>query len=150
MLTSASLRWFTLLGCSCGLFFLSGCGPKGATIHGKVILPTGVQLKDDDSLSVILVPVEATAPAGGTGKVNIADLTFTIAGNEGKGTLPGKYKVAVTCVPYSRSGPEGAQRKKQLDAAFSAFSPEKTPLTVDLTGAETQLTVDLQNKTVSK
>jgi hypothetical protein len=151
MCPPTSLRWFAWLCCCYGVFFVAGCSSqKGATIQGKVVLPTGVQLKDNDAMSIILAPVEATVAAGGTGTVKIPDLTFTIAGNDGKGVPPGKYKVGATCVPYDR-GAEGAQRKKQLEAAFAPFSLEKTTLTVDLTGAEQQqITVDLQSKTVSK
>jgi hypothetical protein len=149
MMRSSALR-LVVLFCGAAMFFLPGCSSqKGGKITGKVVLPESIKLEKDDGLQVTLVPAEPNAPAGGgASKVDPANLTFSNNGAEGKGVAPGKYKVAVTFQPYNASDAEAVKRKKQIDQELAPFSIDKTPLTVELTGQDQNITVDLVNKSV--
>src|SRR5438105_2386907 len=141
MLKSSPVRYSALLCCA-GVLCLSGCGgPKSGTVKGKVVLPAGLKLEKDDSLQVTLSPVTANAPGGGGAKVDPSDLTFTNKGPEGKGVQAGKYKVSVTFNPYT-SDDAAMKRKRDIDTMLAPFSIDKTPLTVDLTGSDQEITID--------
>lgn len=140
-------RRFALL-CCLAACSLAGCGGSGVKVTGKVVPPAGAELAKDDMLQVTLIPSDPKL-TGGSGNVDATSLQFRISGPE-KGVPPGSYKVAVTWTPYAGHA-DNAARKKKMDPLFASFAPDKTPLTVEVSGGGSQqITVDLDKKTVSK
>jgi hypothetical protein len=139
---SLPLRLFALLCCAAACTVL-GCSSSN-NVKGKVVLPAGVQVDKQDSIQITLASADGKTSVGGA--VDPSSLTFTIGNRETK--IPaGKYKVAVSCQAYPN--PDSKTRQRQLDDAFAPFAADKTPLTVDVTGAPgQQITVDLSSKTV--
>ena len=136
-----ALAVMTLVGCG---------GGKRTKVKGTLVLPAGVTVGPQDSLTITLIPTSAEKsgppPSGG---VDPKALTFVVDGADHKGIAPGKYKVYVSCTPYP--GDNLKERKEKLDKAFAPFLGDKSTLEVDLSdGSDHTITVDLEKKTVSK
>jgi hypothetical protein len=128
---------------------LAGCGTKGYTVTGKVVLPANVKMAADDSVTILFAPEDpkgTSAPA----EFTPSDNTFVAKGPEGKGLPPGKYKVSVQITPYPGK-PESAQRATQLSGINSAYDLANTKMTYEVTKDSSQsITIDLTKGTVTK
>jgi hypothetical protein len=145
-------RAVLLLLCVGSLTF-GGCGlwGKGVKVSGKVVLPQDAKILPTDDLHVDLTAIDN--PRTETGKIDHADLTFTINGADQKGVPPGKYKVKVTCRPYpSQDAKAFKERKARLDQQFGTENGDANglPIVEIEPGADVSLTIDLRNKTVTK
>jgi len=123
----------------------AGCSEKSSTINGKLVLPAGVKLEQQDSVVVSFVPdPPAEGKNGATAPVNAADLTFAA-----KGVAPGKYKVSVIVTPYP--GPDSAKRTQALQPITDRFNAQNTKLRYDVTSDSQQsITIDLAKDKVDK
>jgi hypothetical protein len=149
MFRSVPSRIFAILCCAAAISHAGCGGSTGATVKGKVVLPAGVELLEDDSLYLGLSSTETGGTSTG-GKIDPKALTFAIDGPGGKGLPAGKYKVTVTFTPYA-GRPESAKRKETIDKLLAPFSGDKSQLTIDLPASgQQEITVDLEKKTVSK
>jgi hypothetical protein len=148
MIRFPSFRFVALVSCGIGVFFLAGCfGPPNVKVSGTVILPPDITIdkgdpekrQDGDMLQVTFA-AEGDPPRPYSGRVNLSDMTFTIA--KGKGIPAGKYKVSISCTPYVFN----AERRKMLQAQFKSFLADKT---VEVTSAPEQtFTLDLKKNTI--
>jgi len=131
--------------CALSLLAVAGCsGKKPVTVKGTVILPTGVQMANEDLISVTFEPeTKGDKPVGA--KASITDKSFT-----GK-LVPGKYKVSVQLMPYSGS-PGSEQRKAQLQTYNKVFGAIDTKMTCEVTAEspEQSITIDLTTGTIKK
>ncbi len=124
-----------------------GCGSssnKGVTVTGKVILPSGVHLAENDVGTVHFVAKNKNAKAAGTGLKK--DLTF-----EFNNVPPGMYKVGVKLDAYP--GTKDTEKRNEIyervNARFNADT--NSPLTYEVTANSPQaIVIDLQKSTVSK
>jgi len=130
------------------LLALAGCGAKGTPVKGKLVLPSGVTLLPDDSVTV-LFSSETEKGTSAPSMFNASDGTFVCNGPEGKGLVPGKYKIAVTILPYA--GMDNDKRKAVLEPYNEAYRLDKTSLTYEVTkDADQSITIDLAQAKVSK
>src|SRR5439155_23373531 len=123
-----------------------GCsGKKGIVVKGKVVLPAGVQLDKNDSVSVRIVPEskDKSGKGGASAGVNVSDLTFTL-----KDVAPGKYKAGATFSTYGSTKQHEAEFKKLNEK----YDPEgSSPLTYEVTSdSEQSITIDLAAGKVTK
>jgi hypothetical protein len=149
-LTLAGCRFLLLLFVS---FTLVGCGlgSKGVKVSGKVVLPKNTQILPDDDFFVSLTAIDP--PHTETAQIDQNDLTFVMNGADRHGVPPGKYKVSVDCKPYrGQDGTVYRKHKAELDTVFSKFNGKKNVLPdVEIpSGSAVSLTIDLEQKTVTK
>lgn len=125
-------------------FFLLGCGSsKGVSVTGKLVFPKDVKLEKDDQVAITFLSQDPTHP-GGTGIVNVEELTFVAQGTGGAGLAPGKYTVTVQITPYA-GGPGSAKRAQQLNDGFNqAYNAKNSKLSYEVpAGGEQHITLDL-------
>jgi predicted small lipoprotein YifL len=140
--TRKLLPILTLVAC---LLVLVGCGGKGSTVKGTLVLPPNLKLIDTDTATVNFVDAKTghAAPA----PVKIPDLTFMTAGPKGKGVPPGDYKITVEVGAYSAD----PKRQPIFDQINSQYELKNTKLTYQVTSdPEQSIVVDLAKGTVSK
>lgn len=126
---------------------VAGCGPKevrGAKLGGQLVKdgqPVAPQ-KGERSVTVIFERVDAAdkQPIRSGGRVG-KDGTFTIEGQAGKGTPPGKYEVRI----HAEVSGESESRFAPL------FADGRTPFIADVTDQENQFfVIDVGSKTITK
>lgn len=127
------------------LFTLAGCDGSGSrrTVSGKVILPPGMKLADNDSVTIAFIPEAKDVK---TPIVDVAkDLTFKT-----NDTVPGKYKITFAAQAYA--GEKGfEQRSAAFERVNKNFSAETTKLSYEVTQDPQQsITIDLAKGTVTK
>jgi hypothetical protein len=146
IMLSSSARIMRLLPAVFVLALGSGCSEKSSTISGKLVLPSGVKLEQQDSVTVGFLPDPAAeGKTGATAAVNIADSTFTA-----KDLKPGKYKLTVNITPYP-GDPNTAKRAKAVESLNEKHNAGSTKLRYDVTNESQQsITVDLTKDSVSK
>ena len=134
-----------LASCSLALVVLTGCtSEKKVTVSGKLVLPAGVTLVENDSVQIIFARDDDPTKSGGAATVNPADLSFTST------MSPGKYKIGVTFQPYPGMK-ESEVRAKQLSQRVGMYSVEATALRYEVTtDAKQTITINLAQGTVSK
>ncbi len=147
-------RLFSLLAVTC-CFLLASCGPSGpprverlSTVAVSGVLTfNGTPL---ESYRVTFYPIEGDRPANG---VTDAAGKFTLGTNEpGDGCPVGKYKVSVSFSPtvevdYSKDGgieDPAKLPKPKVKIPVKYADPDKSGLTQEVTGAMTDLKIDLQ------
>lgn len=126
---------------------LAGCGPreiKGAKLHGQVVTDGQpvAPLKGERFVSIIFERVEPPGPVlvRSGGRVQ-PDGTFTVQGQEAKGTPPGKYEVRI----HAEMSGDGESRFAPL------FADGKTPFVADVTDEPDQFfVIDVAKKTLTK
>jgi hypothetical protein len=109
---------------------LTGCGPGGLPVEGKVVNGEQPYAKaTDGDVSLGFSPVDGQGGSG-TAKVN-DDGTFKVTGPEGGGIKAGKYNVNATIYPASADASKGPPTPQQ----------KKLPEPVEITGSA--VTIDL-------
>jgi len=126
---------------------LGGCGPRevrGAKLKGQLV-KDGQAIGPQRGERMIAVIFERIEPADkqvirSGGKVG-QDGTFTIEGQAGKGTPPGKYEVRI----HAEVSGDGESRFAPL------FADGKTPFIADVTDEPDQFfVIDVGTKTLTK
>jgi hypothetical protein len=140
----ALTRWLLVAALVC-LAGPVGCGKKGSTVTGKIVLPADIKLDKTDSGNVRFVPTErALKGKGGGGSLKIDDQSF-----EAKDLAPGEYKIEVTLQAYP--GQENKKRAEVYEAFNKKFDGENTKLKYTVTSDPQQsITIDTVKETVSK
>ena len=132
------------------LLALSGCGgKKPVTVKGKLVLPSTMKLAETDIVQISFVPQEEKGLAG-SAKPSLTDLSFVVKDTNGKGVVPGKYKVTVKFDAYAgmKDGQKRADAMKPINDSYGLL---KSKLTYEVTLDEEQnITVDLIKGTVTK
>jgi hypothetical protein len=135
-----------------GLLVLAGCGgKKGATITGTLVLPSNVELADNDAIKVSFVPAEqGTDLRPAVAQVSPTEKTFVIYGPDRHGVAPGKYLVAVKFQVYPGTlDTEASKREKAFEGLNKRYDDTHTKLTCDVTAEPQQtITIDLGAGTV--
>lgn len=133
------------------LLLATGCGVgKGTPVSGKLVLPQGMQLAENDSVELVFFPDDPKVKRGATGTVKPADQSFVVNTSETTGVLPGKYKISVRITPYM-GAPGMDKRRLALEPLNKKFEQATTPLTFDVpAGDAVNLTIDLAKGTVTK
>jgi len=133
---------------------LTGCGgTKTVPVKGKLVLPQGLTVGQNDTVQIVFVPEDTSsgkAPPQPVAEFNPSDSTFTASLPKKSGIPPGKYKITVQISGYPGPG-ENAKRKEYLETLNEKFSPKTTPLSCEVApeGAQS-FTIDLNQGTVSK
>ena len=128
-----------------------GCGGGRPTVKGTLTLPPTVQLKDNDSVQVMFIPADPNAKEVGAGIATYdpANKTFVAKAADGKGLVPGKYKVSVSITPYPGSEDSGSTRADDIANALS--NAANANLTYEVTSDYSQtIDVDLVNGKITK
>lgn len=137
----AALSMAGLCGC--------GSGKKGVELQAKLLLPGNIRLGEQASSTITFVPEDSKSESA-SGKYKTKDQPFPIDTSQGKGILPGKYKVTVQLNPY----PGSEEAKTQANAVKSVngrYNLEKTPLSYEVTNDSKQaITIDLNKGTIQK
>ena len=128
---------------SVGLLAVSGCGPSRAAVSGTLVPPTGVELKDDDSVTISFSPDEAGALASIAAYDSKAK-TFTIKGPDGNNPVVGKYKITVSVQPYN-SGDQA--RRDALQQAFTPYATKDASKLEYTVGPESKQTITIDLST---
>jgi hypothetical protein len=115
--------------------FVSGCGGDGRINARGRLLKGGepFPLKEDEGMRIIFVPAET---GGQTYDSFLAvykkeDGSFKVAGKDGKGLPPGKYRIAIEHV------------KKNSDLLKKKFSTKNTPFVREVTSSSEEIIIDL-------
>jgi len=129
-----------------GVTLTAGCGgSKGTQVSGTLMKNDKPYIPPENgAASIQFVPMATDGKMRpGTGQADPKTGAFTLQGAVPKeGLVPGKYKVVVLGVVSGQYG---------KDLFDNAFSPEKTPLTYEVTtDANQQIIIDLGKKTVTK
>jgi hypothetical protein len=134
---------FVFLVAALGLLVLPGCGKSPVEVKGTLVLPSDLKLADEDKISIAFTP-ETKGDKPGSANLSGSERSFTAK------LVPGKYKVSVQISPYPGS-PGSEERNSAVSALNFANSPDKTPLTYEVTGDPGQnIEVDVGKKTVTK
>lgn len=131
------------------LLVSAGCGgsQKGPVLKGTIVLPANVKMSENDSASINFAPNSEGAKQF-SATVNPADLTFEASGSEGKGVVPGDYKITVILQPYV---PGESPQRKVFDAINTRYDDGNSNLTCKVTNdPEQSITIDLSKGTVTK
>lgn len=143
MLQNRLLRCLLVLPFCCA-FLLTGCGKKGVTVKGTVILPQGTTLAETDATTVTFRPEEAGGMPS-SAKIK-ADGSFVATK-----VYPGKSKISLSLEPYPGSTPEILKRKEAFRGLNKTFDANNSPLTYEVTSdPEQTITIDLPQKKVTK
>jgi hypothetical protein len=140
-----SRRPLVCAGCL-GLLVLAGCSGGASPVHvtGKLVLPSGLKVLENDAVQVAFVPEDGGGKTGNA-KVNNSDLTF-----ESKNTVPGKYKVTLKITP-SPGTKDSELRKQTFQQINTTFDVNRTKMTADVSAdAEQTLTLDFVKGTAGK
>jgi hypothetical protein len=120
------------------LLVLAGCGgsaEKFVPAKGKVLKdgkPIAVGDPNTESVQIMFYPLEEAAQAKGMESARTeADGSFNIWGINGKGILPGKYRIGVRQVDTVNN----------VDKLEGKFDDPNAPITRDVTGQE--IVIDL-------
>lgn len=115
----------------CGLALVAaGCGGRGITVEGKVVNGSNpYTMADGEGISINLAKEDGGGSAGATVQ---KDGTFKIAGADGAGLAPGKYKVTLTHYLPSKGG-----------NAPAAPKPKNASDTWDVSASNTNFTLDM-------
>ncbi len=117
----------------------AGCGgPNLFQTRGRVLKDgSPLSLGPDEVVRVTLVPV----PEGGarvtdvySANFNPKDSSFRVAGKDGRGMPPGKYRVAVEHL------------RQRRDLLKGAFDLDRSPFIRDIRSAGDEITVDLAKR----
>jgi hypothetical protein len=134
----------SVLGVAC---LLAGCGPKevrGAKLKGQLV-KDGQPVAPQRGERIVLVLFERVEPPGPprirTGGRVQKDGTFTVEGQDGKGTPPGKYEVRI----HAETSGDAESRFAHL------FAGGNTPFVADVTDEEGQFfVIDVGTKAITK
>ncbi|HEX4611663.1 MAG TPA: hypothetical protein VH092_25935 [Urbifossiella sp.] len=119
-------------GLLCGLALAAGCGGGGTPVEGQVVNGgTPYSLADGEGISVLLAQEGGSATASGTAE---KDGKFKIAGQNGAGLPPGKYKVSVTHYLPAKGGKADAPVAPKMKTANESWEVGQgnTKFTLDL------------------
>jgi hypothetical protein len=131
------------------LLVLSGCGPSGAIVNGKVILPGDVKLTDTDMARLSFIP-EGKKGQVYPANVSKSDNTFVAHGTGKRGIPAGKYTIAVDLQPDLGSS-DSKKRSALFDPINKKYDAVHSKLTYEVTAESPQsITVDLVKGTVTK
>jgi hypothetical protein len=123
-----------LLGLLAALL-LAGCGSGRVKPHGRLLNNGAPYVPGErDSVHIALFPVaEGGAPPEGACEAlfNREDGTFQALGADGKGVLPGKYRICIQVI----------RRKK--DVLKGAFGATKSPFVREVSNGSADFTLDL-------
>ncbi len=115
--------------------FVCGCGGDGRIKARGRIVKNGqpFHVGEGEGLRIIFSPPEAT---GTTYESYVAvfdntDGSFKVAGKDGKGLPPGKYRVALEHL------------KKKQDLFKGAYSGKRTPIVREVTSSSNEIVIDL-------
>lgn len=122
----------------------TGCsGTSGVTVSGKLVLPKGLKLGDNDTVTIGFHPEDASKKAA-TGTYSAADNSFTA-----KDVTPGKNKITINITPYP--GPDREKKLTQLEPLNKKYSDKETKLIYDVGREGSQsITIDAETGTVTK
>jgi hypothetical protein len=137
------------------VLLLAGCGGgmKTVPVKGKLVLPQGLTVGQNDTVQIVFLPemtTTGTAAAQPVAEYNPSDATFTVNLPKKNGIPPGKYKITVQISGYP-SLTENPKRKEYLESLNEKFSAKTTNLMCEVApdGAQS-FTVDMNQGTVSK
>ncbi|HBI45310.1 MAG TPA: hypothetical protein DDY78_21030 [Planctomycetales bacterium] len=132
-----------------GLFALSGCGGRTASVKGTLDFPPNLTLMDTDQVSISFQPGDSKQGGGGLGIYTPTDKSFIVQSADGKGLPPGKYKVAVKIVPYPGS-PDSEKRMASFSDLNTKYDTGAS-LSYDVTDEATQnIVINLEKGTITK
>jgi hypothetical protein len=140
-------------GIALTLLLLAGCGGKKTVpLKGKLVLPQGFTVAQNDSVQIVFVP-EGAAPGPGNPQpvavYNPSDSTFVVTAGKASGVPPGRYKIAVQITGYP--GGADAQRAKVLEGINGAYDQKASKMTYEVAPeGEQSITIDLGQGTVTK
>jgi hypothetical protein len=118
--------------------FLIGCGGDGRfKARGRVVKSgTPFTLGEGEGMRMIFVPVEAGEKTFDTyAAVFNKDGSFEVAGKDGKGLPPGKYRVTLEHL------------KKKQDLFDGAFAGDNSPIVREVTDGANEIVIDLDKPT---
>jgi len=130
---------------------VTGCGGgiSGPKLTGK-LLNNGQPYPVTDKETVLI----SFITTGESGRMSASpqlnpDGTFLLAGPTGKGVTPGKYQITVkvTQSPYAVKPGTSPSSKDKFGDKYS--SPDKTPLTIEITSSTKEVTIDLGKGTAT-
>jgi hypothetical protein len=120
---------------------VSGCGPTMYQTKSR-LLKDGVAPKvtEDTTVRIAFVPMTEGGPPMDfyAATYNAGDGTFQVAGKDGRGVPPGKYRVTVEF--------QNAKRKDMLNGAFNAV---KSPFVFVIDSSTKELVLDLDKPPTS-
>jgi hypothetical protein len=114
----------------------SGCGDGQLRVKGRLLKngqPLVIPQTTDIWITFVSIPVDGVGNLNYYGTCKRSDGTFTVAGRDGTGMKPGKYRVAIQM---------GTKTKDELKGAFSE---EKSPFIVDVDFNTSEIVLDLDN-----
>jgi hypothetical protein len=138
-----------------GALAASGCGGGSAKPHGKVVMNGEPYKPVAGQLLQISFIGDGTPSISTVAQVN-PDGTFTVPGPTDNGIPPGKYHItASTMASGGPGGTAGGTTNVAAPSGGDQFQGKyrdasKTPLTVDITSANSDIIIDLGKGTVSK
>jgi hypothetical protein len=129
-----------------------GCGNSEVVARGIILRNNeSVVFEPTDSVFLSFSTVDAPSSKAFSGQVK-KDGSFTVAGAEGGGIPPGKYRITLSTrhygpPPKNTSGEQPVKLTDKFDGAFS--DPANSPLVVELQAGKQAITIDVGTKTVS-
>jgi len=111
----------------------SGCGGGGSKVTGKVVNNgQPFSLSDKGLIQLLFIPEGHDQGQQFPASTNKPDGSFEVAGPEGKGLPPGKYRISVQVFdPYPTT-----------DKLDGKFLKEKSPIVKDISGSQS-ITIDV-------
>jgi len=140
-----------LAGLAVVLIALAGCGGgvSGSKVQGKLLM-NGQPYQVGQGEEFTMAFVGNTGEGGAKLSCGVAlnpDGTFAVNGPTNKGVPPGKYQITVVNMPSPYSLKPGATQTDKFKDKYS--SPDKTPLSVEITSATKEVVVDLGKGTAA-
>lgn len=121
------------------LFAAAGCGRTHAQVAGQVVEDGQPYRHTGEMVQVVMTCDDPSQSLMATVQ---PDGTFKFYGTEGRGLLPGKYKVGV------ESDVEGAPGLKRR---IRGVAPQKSPMELDLAGGDSvTVTIDLVKHSLTR
>jgi hypothetical protein len=114
------------------LLLLAGCAQRTANINGKLVLPQGMKLSQQDSVSIVFTPEDANNKTKAAIFSQPGDDTFAV-----KDLGPGKYKVSVSITAYM-GDPDAAKRNTIFEQLNTKFGPGTPVLKYEVTNEPQQ------------
>ena len=116
-------------------------------VKGKLLFPQKLPIDKGDMVTVVFKPEEKGVLAS-SAVYSADDGSFEAKGLDGKGLLPGKYKVSVSVV--IPPGSKNPLRSEDLKDFNKKYDPGNSPLSIEIAPDTTSITVDTDAGTVTK
>jgi len=116
-------------------FAFAGCADnaaEGPVVKGTLVLPDGIVLSPQASVTLSFVPEDPTNPRG-FGSVSLDDKSFTVRGTAGKGIRPGKYLIFLQ-IAFS-----GGYSNETVEAVNKRFNNLPAVLSYEVTAEPDQI-----------